>query len=187
MKKKILWITSGSFLDTDIYIVPLLSDKYKIDWFIIKNEHKILEFSQRIEQLKKIEDLQIRFLFIGDRERDSKSLVNYVKFFYKARYEHYNLIYTCLLASPYFMGLLATVMPLNKVVLGVHNVHVPIGGSHYLFNKYNAKFAFSTFKHFHTFSKSQYQDQMGETEVVVVVLLLPVSLLSLLFLLFLIL
>ena len=86
MKKKILWITSGSFLDTDIYIVPLLSDKYKIDWFIIKNEHKILEFSQRIEQLKKIENLQIRFLFIGDRERDSKSLVNYVKFFYKASF-----------------------------------------------------------------------------------------------------
>lgn len=51
-KKRIAWITATCFLDTDIYIVPLLQEYFDINWYILRKENEKIDYSNELELLK---------------------------------------------------------------------------------------------------------------------------------------
>ena len=58
-KKRVCWLTSTAFLDTDIYILPLLADVYDISWKIILRSSSKQEYAEEIEALKQKMDIEI--------------------------------------------------------------------------------------------------------------------------------
>lgn len=154
MKQRIAWVSATSLLDTDIYIVPLLAEKYDIDWFIIRRKGEHHDFEKEIDGLKNT--CQIIDFVIGQRFRSIKTLtafwhlggiINNRKYAY--RYIEFGLM-------PYFIPVMAIRLDLRTTVLAIHNVHIPNGGNNHLSASVFTQFAIWRFKNFNVFSKSQY-------------------------------
>ncbi len=156
-KQKILWITDAeAFLSVDIEIIPCLIEEFNIDWFVIKKASKMIDCQEKLNHLNNHCSLNIQYITIGERERSLKTVKSYFGLFNKVKSTDYDILYTCLSGSPVFMALLIILSNKKKTVLGIHNVHVPDGGTRPLYNKLNNKIAIRTFKNFQTFSNSQY-------------------------------
>ena len=154
-KKRVCWLTSTAFLDTDIYILPLLADVYDISWKIILRSSSKQEYAEEIEALKQKMDIEI--VKIGAKYSSLESYKTLKRMFKTVKKQSFDLIYTAMGDFPYFVPLLHSAADTDKTVVAIHNVHVPKGGVNYrLIKKYN-RYTISRFKHFHTFSESQYK------------------------------
>lgn len=154
-KKRVCWITSTAFLDTDIYILPLLTDKFDISWKIVKRSSTKLEYADKIEELKNKADVEV--VTIGAKYSSPESFSALRKMFKAVKKQKFDLVYTAMGDFPYFVPLLHSAVNTDKAIVAIHNVHVPQGGVNYrLIKKYN-RYTISRFKHFHAFSESQYK------------------------------
>lgn len=156
-KRKIAWITFNAFIDTDLYVVKELSSFYEIDWYILKSENDKYEFVEEIEALKTNPSLNIIMEQCGKRLRSVGCISFYKKLMSDVIKSKPDIIYTSLAGAPYFIPLLALRKGKNKVILAIHNVHVPKGGSSYWFFKLYNSFAIKSFQYYQTFSSNQYQ------------------------------
>lgn len=156
MKNKICWITSTSFLDTDIYIAPLMADHFDIDWFIINRSSTKIDYAKELESLR--DRINPTFVTIGAKYSSKESLAVYYKSLKAIAEANYDLIYTSMADFPYYIPLLWKTQDIRKVIMAIHNVHVPKGGVNYRFMKLYNAFTMKCFKYFHTFSMSQHRE-----------------------------
>ncbi len=153
VKKRICWISSPAFLDTDIHIVPLLTDSFDIDWYIFRSEKECMDFPKELDALANT--LNIKIMITGKRNRSIETLRMYVKNLRAIAKCGYDAIYTAVANFPYFVPSVATLLDRNKVIMAVHNVHVPEGGTHYFFSKLYTAYTLHAFNFYQTFSESQ--------------------------------
>lgn len=156
-KRSIAWITFNAFLDTDLYVVKELASYYKIDWYILRSENDKFEYIDMLEEMDSIEDLSIQLCVCGERLRKLKCISYYKKMLSKIKCNNPDLIFTSMAGAPYFIPTLSASVKTNKTVMAIHNVHVPKGGTSYYFFKFYNKLTIRRFKHFLTYSKSQYE------------------------------
>lgn len=153
--KKIAWITPTAFLDTDIYVVPLLKNCFFIDWYIVKRENEEIDYADKINALSA--ELKIEIISLGQRYRSLSTFVRYFRLYASLKHK-YDLIYTSMVNFPYHTPLLAITNGVNNCVMAIHNVHVPKGGINYYAMKAYTSFTIKVFKNFQTFSKGQYEE-----------------------------
>lgn len=157
-KKNLIWITFNAFIDTDIYVVKELSKYYSIEWYIIRSENDKIEYISSINEIKETTDIKIKFDVCGRRLRSLECLRFYNAFFKNIKKKKDSIIFTSMAGAPYFIPFLALKTDIKKVIVAIHNVHVPKGGNNYNFFKFYNKLTISKFKNFVTYSKSQYND-----------------------------
>lgn len=156
-KKRIAWITATCFLDTDIYVVPLLQRYFDIDWYILRKENEKIDYVNELEGLKdKVSHLE--YTPIGRRNSSPDALKCYVRFLKRIKKQNYELIYTALGNLPFYTPTLGTVINPKNIVLGIHNVTVLQGGCHPNLERFYNWYAIKHFKNFHAYSKSQYEE-----------------------------
>lgn len=162
MRQHISWITADYFLDTDVYVLEELVKHYDLDWYIIHQENNAYEYTDRIKVIKNSSN--VHYIEISRHASDPRNLNAFLKLIKKIKRGKSKLVYTCLSFAPYLLPLLSIGFSKDKIILGIHNVHVPSGGTHYTMNKLYNRFAIKTFKHFQTFSKSQYDLLSAEVQ-----------------------
>lgn len=156
-KRKVAWITFNAFIDTDLYIVRELVRFYDIDWYIIKSGNDRYEFVDEIETLKSNPSLKISMQQCGSRLRSPSCISFYRKLLAEISKSEPDVIYTSLAGAPYYIPILASSKDKDRVILAIHNVHVPKGGSAYWFFKFYNSLAVKSFRYYQTFSTDQYQ------------------------------
>ena len=155
--RRVAWITFNAFIDTDLYIVRELANLYDIDWYILKSGNDKYEFVDEIKALKTIPSLKISMLQCGERLRSLSCISFYKKLLESISKSQPDIIYTSLAGAPYFIPILAKIKNRDRVILAIHNVHVPKGGSAYWFFKLYNSLAVRFFRYYQTFSYDQYQ------------------------------
>ena len=155
--EKIAWITPDYFIETDAFIVPDLSEKYYIDWFVIyTGDINNISQKDKIDNIQDKKNLSVHF--VKQTKESPFSLRNY-KFYYNliktVKLTKAKVIYSAVLNYPY--SILAYLMlGTKRVIYAAHNVNTPKGVDHYnLVRLYNG-FAWRSFKNFQVFSMSQY-------------------------------
>lgn len=153
--KSIVWITPDCFLDTDVRVLDHLSDLYHIRWFIIRPVTIPTGYEGQIEDIKK-KGTVVDYFQIHKKGMDPRNLIRFYKLAKIVRNSKAEFVYTCLAYPFYYLPLMAHIIGTDKIVLAIHNARVPKGGSNYFRNKLYNAYAIRRFKHFQTFSKSQY-------------------------------
>lgn len=161
--KKIEWITFNAFLDTDLYIVKELVQYYRINWYIVKSGNESVDYLEEVSALRNIQNLNIEIIKCGSRLRKIECIKSYNQLLNRVKTNNPDIIYTTLAGAPYFIPMVITKLNLKKVILAIHNVHVPKGGTAALFFKIYNSLAIKYFKNFQTFSISQYNYLLGVT------------------------
>ena len=150
-----MWITFNAFLDTDLYVVRALKEHYNIDWYILKSGNEKVDYSAEVAQMQKDAQLHVEVIECGKRLRMPECILSYRKLLKRIQHSGCDLVYSCLAGAPYFVPMLAQYINPKKILFGIHNVHVPKGGSAYWFFKFYNGYAIRTFQNFQTFSQSQ--------------------------------
>ena len=157
-KKHLIWITFNAFIDTDIYVVKELAKYYYINWYIIRSENDKFEYLDYIDNIKNTTDIKVELSVCGKRLRSFKSLIYYNKLLSKLNANKDSVIFTSMGGAPYFIPVLALKSNKKRTIVAIHHVHVPKGGTNYIFFKLYNKLTIKKFKNFVTYSKSQYSD-----------------------------
>ena len=155
-KKRIAWITPDYFIETDIYVIENLARFFDIDWYIVCSEVK-KDFSNKIETIKNA-GTKVTYWLVERKGMHPRNIVNFVRLFKAIKKNGPCIIYTCLSYPFYYLPILLLMINRKKIILTIHNVHVPKGGSNYYRNTIYNKFAIFSFLNFQTFSKSQYEE-----------------------------
>ena len=152
---KVAWISAPAFICVDRFIVPEVSKKMCVKWYIIAKENESIDFENELKELNIAEKIDCVILRHKERNSDVGVISWYKKFFKKLKNEQYDLIYQVMIGMPFYMPLFRYYLGNKNVLVAIHNVRVPQGGSNYWFNKLYVEFCVNSFKYFHTFSKSQ--------------------------------
>lgn len=125
-KKKIVWVTPDSFLDSDfnLPLFNLLLNTYDIKWIIILPVVEGFFNKSSFEAFGKLKGLEIQFLYNAYRQRDPRRLIFYTSLYKKIHAAPYDLLYSSYgPADPYavpFFWLLNK----KKTIFAVHEGHV---------------------------------------------------------------
>lgn len=152
--KKICWITPSSYLDTDVYVVPLLSNKFEIDWFILYKDD--YSFKDQVEKAKELKTIRVVLVKEKYRQRSFKTFIAYWKFIKNIKSKKYDIHYMGMFGFPYFHIISSILLNKQKVIIAAHNVNTPKGAVNYHYAKAYCEFILSHFTNFHTFSNSQH-------------------------------
>lgn len=150
----IAWITPEFFLDSDVFVIRHLAAYYKIMWYIICSDLKQIEFRSELTQLKE-KGVHIEIVKICSKGMDPKNLCRFAVLAREIKDSGSKFVYMTLSYPFYFLPVMAHYIGTNNIVLGIHNVHVPKGGSFYFRNKLYNYYAIHRFNYFLVFSQSQ--------------------------------
>lgn len=166
-EKVITWVTPVFFLDTDIHVIQHLAGLYKIEWYIIYSASYQTDYEEEIKEIRN-KGVHIERFQIHKRGMDPRNLMRFINLAKAIRNRGSRFVYVYVAYPFYFLPVMAHFVGTEKTVLGIHNVHVPNGGSYYFRNKIYNNYAIRTFKHFQVFSKSQYdylKEKSGRKDV----------------------
>lgn len=149
-RQQITWITPDYFFNVDAKVVPQLADYYPINWILIRTPGSERTSGGLLSDAIRPQEYTLRY-----RQRDPRILSQYISLLWSIRRKGYDLLYTSFHGLPYFFPLLSTLIDLDKVIYGVHNVHTPKGASHEWSMRLYQQYAFRVVKQFHVFSKYQ--------------------------------
>lgn len=152
--KKISWVTPEAYLDTDLYIIPLLCPYYDIDWHVVSKGKTL--YDEELKHLRGTKKIKIFLDVISSRIRSLKTLVYYYRLAKEIKKKKPDYIYTGLNGYPYALPIFKTVCGSIKTVVPVHNVNTPRGASNYHFAKWNVAQVLKSYHNFQTFSLSQF-------------------------------
>ena len=153
--ENIVWITPRCFVETDIYAIRLLKEKFSIHWYIV--EEKVCEeYKDLMDEMVKSPNLTIEKLMLPARNRNIKCLRFYSNLLQRVNELRPDLVYTPIFGMPYFMPLFALKLDRSKSVVAVHNVTTPKGSKapSYI-SKLYTWFVTHAFQNYHTLSPSQ--------------------------------
>lgn len=163
----IAWVTPSYFLDTDLYIMRYLPDYFKIRWYLTKFEGQKFDNESIIEEISRNNNIEvIKYNFSGNFY--GLKHFQQLKDFQKAIRENADLVY-----QPsgfiYTLPLMMWFGNRDKWVVPIHNVKTPKGARLYWLSKLYNDITISYYKHFATFSNSQYtllrEKKMGKCDV----------------------
>jgi glycosyltransferase involved in cell wall biosynthesis len=149
-RQQITWITPDYFLNVDAKVVPQLANYYPIDWILIRTPG-----SERNSDGLLSDAVRPREFILRYRQGDPRIISQYVSLLSSIRRRGYDLLYTSFHGLPYFFPMLSTMIDLDKVIYGVHNVHTPKGATNEWQMRMYQRYAFRVMKRFHVFSKYQ--------------------------------
>lgn len=152
-RKRIGWISAECFVETDIYVVPMLARYYEVDWFIIYKDK--VPFDKEIQKLKETEDLTIHTCQNANRLRSPKTFSFMFGLVNQVAGLHPDIVYSSE-STPQILLPLLSKIGRGKVVLAAHNVKTPKGGSAYWYNRLKMGFMLNAFRNFHTLSMDQH-------------------------------
>ncbi len=155
-KKKICWITSDSFLDVDKDIVPSLSNRFEIYWFIVITLNNSL-YQYDINKLKIYatqNNIRLKIIKQKFKYKNPQVIPIYFNLFKKLKQIKPNIIYTNIFGMPFYYPIMY-LFNFQNVIYATHDVieHVEIKYRRLI--KLYKKFVFRKFKNFHLFSKTQ--------------------------------
>lgn len=151
--KTVCWITPSYFLDTDIYVMRYLPSFYNINWIITKRKGDQLDYLSLIDEIGKKGNINIEICEWYGKISSLRNLLFSYRLQKKAN--NADLIYQPS-SFPYTLPLVMAFGNRKKIVVPVHNVHTPKGGSRYYINIIYSQLTLKYFRNFVTFSKSQY-------------------------------
>ena len=101
--EKIAWITPDYFIETDAFIVPDLSEKYYIDWFVIyTGDINNISQKDKIDNIQDKKNLSVHFV---KQTRESLFSLKNFKFYYNlikaVKLTRPKIIYSAVLNFPY--------------------------------------------------------------------------------------
>lgn len=153
--KTIAWVTPSYFLDTDLYVMRYLPKYFKIKWYLTKDTRQKFDNEKFIEEISQHENITI---FKVDFSGIFYSLSHFcqLKRFIKKIGQNVDLVY-----QPsgfiYALPLMMWYGKKDKWIVPIHNVNTPKGARLYWLSKLYNDITISYFRHFATFSSSQYR------------------------------
>ena len=154
-KKRVAWITVPAFISTDRFIIPEIAKYYHVDWYLLSRNSDKIDFIDSIESLTKNDSFTFSIVRIAHRNSSIKTIKEYRSFLSEIKRKKYDLIYNVMIGIPYYMPILKSIIGNNNVLIAIHNVHVPKGGSMYWPSRIYTNYTIKRFKYFQTFSVSQ--------------------------------
>lgn len=154
-KVRVAWISAPAFICVDKFIVPEVSKYMDVTWYIIAKENEVLDFEEQLEKLIKLGKINCKILRHKERNCDFGIIIWFIKFLKNIKREKYDLIYQVMIGMPFYMPLFRFYLGCKNVLIGIHNVKIPQGGSNYWINKLYVSFCIKSFKYFQTFSNDQ--------------------------------
>lgn len=129
-KKKIVWVTPDSFLDTDLdyRLMSGVLRQYDIHWIVLfkksGNRFKEIDFDRLKENNK---NLTIEFLYAKHRMRYPGNLIYYKNIYQIIKRKNPDVIYlNCAPHSPYMIPLFLS-LPKNKTIIAAHQGEISYG------------------------------------------------------------
>ena len=156
VKRTICWITPDYFFNVDAKIVPRLATDYSINWLLIATPDSQRTQSCLLSGKVTPTEYQLKY-----RQRDPRIILEYISLLSSIRKKGYDLLYTSFHGLPFFFPVLASMINLDKVIYGVHNVSTPKGATHERSMRLYQRYAFSVMKRFHVFSQYQLRTISG--------------------------
>ncbi|MCB9495449.1 MAG: glycosyltransferase family 4 protein [Fibrobacteria bacterium] len=145
--KTVAWLTADYFLDVDLPLVPLLSEKFEIHWFILFGGGSPVEVPNDPSVRK------ARIFRSERRSRDPLLVLDFIKLLWEIRRTQPDVIYLDIVGLPHFHFLAKALLPTSKVICAVHNVDdYPGWGNRRMMRRY-LDWTFRHFCYFHLFSR----------------------------------
>ena len=120
---KICWVTSGWFIDVDLPIVPELATYYQIHWIIVLYRDCRFTTSE-LESYKSVPNLNIEIIYVNQRARHPKTILNYFHMLWAIRKCNADVNYVNMTpASPYIL-LPYLLIPSPKTIFTAHDGNV---------------------------------------------------------------
>ena len=154
-KKRLLYISSEFFIDVDISLLKELENYFFVDWFLLLQKKSFYYDVNIIQNYSKNYNININILVNQNRYRSIKTFWFYCKVFWKAHKIKADIIYIETLGYPYLPLVSYFLIPLNKVVFGIHDYIFLLGEKNRNVKMFFSKVVFNIYKNFHFFSESQ--------------------------------
>lgn len=153
----IVWITPEYFLETDIYVVPILANDYNIHWIIeYGGDKERIPFITKLREINNNSNLHIEFISRPIAHPLSLKFWNHYWNLISVVKSHKPvLIYSAILSFPYIPFCILRIQK-QKIIFAAHNVNTPKGVKHYSLTKIYMGMTYNWFVNFQNFSKSQY-------------------------------
>ena len=154
--KKIAWITGDNFLDSDVPVIPEISKKNTIHWFVIFPLKRVNDYNcEYISAFSAEAGIRNENIRINSRLRAIRVISVYYRLIRKINMLKPDIIYINFLGLPYFSFLAYIFLNRKKVIFAAHDVveHKNLKSRKYL-GLYQ-RFIFRNFRNFHIFSKTQ--------------------------------
>lgn len=150
--KYIAWVTRPSFIDTDIYVLKHLIAQYRMDIYVIRRKGEHTDYTEQLYELNHHANGSVMFVDIPDNNKSPKTFLFYRRF--QKNLRKYDLVYQPS-GFPWWTLVMMLYGRRKRLVVPVHNVHTPKGGSNYWTTFISTRFTCLYFKNFITFSESQ--------------------------------
>jgi glycosyltransferase involved in cell wall biosynthesis len=139
-------------VNVDAPVVPKLTHHYSIDWILISTNNSKRTGEGLFRDSVRPREFQLQY-----RQRDPRIILQYASLLRSIRTKGYDVLYTSFHGLPYFFPVLSSMMDLNRVIYGVHNVHTTKGASNEHWMRLYQRYAFRVMKSFHVFSRHQFR------------------------------
>jgi glycosyltransferase involved in cell wall biosynthesis len=155
-KRKIAWVTADYFVDCDFNpdILKVILEHFDIHWIILfpfQNQR----FSELyFDELKKLQGLEIEFLYSFSRQRDPRRLLFYFGLYQKIKKINPDVIYLNCVPDPYFVPVL-WLFNKRKTILCAHDGGVNSGFDFKAVTRIAFSLSYRFFKYVCMFSSSQ--------------------------------
>ena len=155
-KKKICWITSACFMETDFNysVMTELAKYFKIHWFVLGSRNNYISES-KLDIFKKLPDFHIEWNTKKYRMRDFRSLIYYYGLYTNIKFISPDIVY-CNVAPDPFFSIISLFLDRNKTIFAAHDGKAQNDSSSFGFMRtlaYNILFKHS--KYVNMFSQSQ--------------------------------
>lgn len=155
MKKKIVWITPDSFVDTDMSVVPLLAKSFSIHWVIeydncFNCRYKESDFSK----IMGIDGMSVEFVHYH-RRRNPLNILEQFRFLYIVKREKPDLIYSNKSLNLFRKIIAFRLLNFNKTIQTAHQGKPHVGMSNHKKLNFIRKHTYGKIKYINMFSKSQ--------------------------------
>ena len=151
--KRICWVTPNYFLDTDIYVMKYLPEYFFVNWIITKKKEERLDYNCLIDEIGKKDNITIEIYELGGKRYGIKGLIYDLKLMIKLRNADVVYLPSTL---PFTLPFMIMFLKRRRLIVPIHNVRTPKGGSHYYINKIGTAISTNYFRNYVTFSQSQH-------------------------------
>lgn len=154
-KPKIAWISVPAFVSVDRFIVPEISKRYDMDWYMMAKENESIDFFDNLVEMNNRNEINLFLYRIKEKNSNPKIISQYKKIIKTIKSRNYDLHFQVMIGMPYYMFVWKKIIGAKRTLVAIHNVHIPKGGTNYFFNKWYCRYTLRNFDYFHTFSKGQ--------------------------------
>jgi len=153
INKNISWITPNYFLDTDIYVMRYLPEYFQVSWIITKKKDERLDYNSLIDEIGKKDNITIEIYELDGKRYGIKGFIYDLKLMMKLR--NADVVYLPS-SLPFILPFMIMFLKRKRLIVPIHNVRTPKGGSHYYINKIGTAISTNYFRNYVTFSQSQH-------------------------------